>query len=190
MNNIIWMPIDLPKFPIKNFSVETDVHWKFWDFSKLTESDNKNTYAVSSFKQSVDPALVEWFSLFPYKSIRNIKFNVQATDTVLPHIDFVSREKDPELFENNLHNEPCGYRILLRGSRTDSFYMKYKGQEIYSTMPDDTDVYVTRSTDIPHGVKDLPGRETIFTLFEIDEEKHRALIKRSYEKYKKYALLK
>ena len=181
------MPVDIPKFPISDLSFKTEAKWKSWNFAKLTENDN-TPYGVSTLKESLDPRLIEWFTEFPYTTIRNIKFNIQE-NAVKPHIDFTDPNKDLNLFTNNIKSEPCGYRILLCGSRSGSLYVMHKGKKIYVTMPEDTDVYVLGHTNTLHGVDDEPGRVTIFTHFEIDIERHKQIIERSLSKYKDYAVI-
>lgn len=187
MNNILWLPIDLPKFPLPELDMETHTSWAHWDFAKLT-TNQETPYSESHFKDDVNSVLKDWFSNFPYKTIRNIKFNIQK-DVVSDHIDFTRPDIDPELHLNNSQNEPCGYRILVRGNRKDSMYVIDNGKKIYAEMPDDTDVYVLGHTSTLHGVDYEPGRVTIFTHFEIDTVKHQLLIERSLEKYKNYAIM-
>jgi hypothetical protein len=65
-----------------------------------------------------------------------------------------------------------------------------RGEEkIYCNMPDDTDTYVLGHTSTKHGVENDEQRITIFTHFEIDAEKNRALLQKSFAKYSSYAIL-
>jgi hypothetical protein len=187
MNNILWLPIDIPKFPLPDLDLSTETSWAHWDFAKLTTSQS-SPYSHSEIKDDVDETLKTWFGNFPYSSIRNIKFNIQK-DLVSDHIDFTKPELDPQLHENNSMNEPCGYRILVRGTRKGNMYVVHNGVKIYTEMPDDTDVYVLGHTSTLHGVDYEPGRVTIFTHFEIDPILHKQLITRSLQKYGKYAIM-
>ena len=187
MNNILWLPIDIPKFPLPELELETQTSWAHWDFAKLT--NNQDTpYSETTIKDSVDDELKEWFRNFPYKSIRNIKFNIQK-DVVSSHIDFTRPDIDPELHLNNSQNEPCGYRILVRGTRKGNMYVEHNGKKFYTEMPEETDVYVLGHTSTLHGVDFEPGRVTVFTHFEIDPVLHKQLIERSLLKYGKYAIM-
>lgn len=189
IDSIIWCPIDLPKFPISNLTINTSSEWADWKFSKLTEEKN-SPYDISALRPEIIknfPELVKWFELFPYKTIRNIKYNIQ-NNNVRPHTDFTNPSKDIELFNNNLQNEPCGYRVLLSGKRSNSLYVMNKEKKIYTVMPDDTDVYVLGHTCTVHGVDKEDGRKTIFLHFEIDQDKHFSLLKKSVEKYNKFAV--
>jgi len=188
MNNVLWCPIDLPKCPVMP-NTKTDFVWHFWEVTKLT-INNENPYAVTNFTDEVIqkyPELVEWFKLFPYKSIRNIKFNHQIRE-VTKHIDFTKPDLDVDLHKNNSENEPCGYRVLLKGSRKNKLYVIHNDKKIYCDMPDDTDVYVLGHTSTLHGVDDDDDRWTIFTHFEIDSSRHDELLAKSFNKYKKYAI--
>ncbi len=189
MQNILWCPIDLPKCP--SFpKLGHDFTWHFWNVSKLT-INNTNPYAITDFNESVKntyPELVEWFKLFPYKSIRNVKLNLQVKE-VRAHIDFTKPDLDVQLHQNNSENEPCGYRILLNGNRKNKLYVVKDNQKVYCEMPEDTDVYVLGHTSTMHGVEDDTDRWTIFTHFEIDSVRHNELLSRSLQKYKEYAIL-
>jgi len=189
MKNILWCPIDLPKCPIFP-KLDQDLTWHFWNVSKLT-INNSNPYAITEFNNNIKnsyPELVEWFKLFPYLTIRNVKLNLQIKE-VKSHIDFTKPDLDPDLHRNNSHNEPCGYRIILSGSRKNKLYVMRNNQKVYCTMPEDTDVYVLGHTSTLHGVDDDVDRWTIFTHFEIDKQRHDKLLMKSFEKYKQYAIL-
>lgn len=180
------MPIDIPKFPLHMVDIAPSRDWMFWKFQKLTNTTN-GKYDITELNEKISqqyPELVDWFKFFPYRSIRNIKFNEQKT-MVRDHIDFVDPQNDVELFNNNKQNEPCGYRVLVKGSRYGKLYViNSKGQKIYVNMPDDTDVYVLNHTSGIHGVDDEPGRQTLFTHFEIDNITHSTLLLKSFEKYR------
>jgi len=97
MSTILWCPIDLPKCPIIP-DLQPNIVWHFWEYAKLT-LNNENPYAVTNFTDEVMqryPELVEWFKLFPYKNIRNIKLNHQVSE-VRKHIDFTKPELDTRL---------------------------------------------------------------------------------------------
>ena len=190
-NDIVWCPIDLPKFPDLNVDIDPISTWSVWQFFRITEKRN-SPYEVSQITKEAQekmPEIVNWIKLFPYKNIRNIKINYQTAE-VLPHVDFGRPSADIELYENNLENEPCGYRVLIKGNRTNSLYIEQDNKKIYTTLPEDTDVYVLGHTNTIHGVDNESGRNTMFMHFEIDKEQHEKLLINSYEKYKKYAILK
>lgn len=188
-SNILWMPIDIPKCPIHP-TVSNGFIWGYWEVNKLTQQ-RTNPYDASDWTDETKekyPEFVEWFNYFPYKNLRNIKVNRQVKP-VDPHIDFNRPELHPELYHNNNENEPCGYRILIKGTRTKGIYIMRGEEKIYCTIPDDTDTYVLGHTTTLHGVDDDEERITIFTHFEIDAEKNRALLQKSFEKYSSYAIL-
>ncbi len=188
MKNLLWCPIDLPKVP-NLFNEGVGEKWGFWNKTNLTEKQ-ETPYDISQWtKHTLEtyPEFVKWFECLPYKSIRNIKFNVQM-EAVKPHIDFTQPKLNPELFENNVNNEPCGYRILISGKHNNALYVMNNSNKIYCNMPNDTDVYVLGHTSTLHGVNDEIGRETIFVHIEIDKDKHNEILMRSVEKYKTYAI--
>jgi len=188
-SNVLWMPIDIPKCPIQP-TVNNGFKWMYWEVNKLTQQRN-NPYDESDWTDETKekyPEFVDWFEYLPYKNLRNVKVNRQVK-SVNPHIDFYKPELHPTLHTNNKENEPCGYRILIKGSRTKGIYVMRGEEKIYCNMPDDTDTYVLGHTSTSHGVDDDENRITIFTHFEIDNEKHKTLLEKSFEKYSSYAIL-
>lgn len=189
MNNLLWCPIDIPKFPIENFRVPSEFNWNFWNVTKLTE-ERSSPYEQTTLSDEIStqyPELVEWLKNFPYLTIRNLKFNIQI-GTVAKHIDFTRPKLEPQLYKNNSENEPCGYRILLHGSRSHKLYVVRNGVKHYVTIPDSTDTYVLGHTNVLHGVEEDQDRITIFTHFEIDSAKHKQLLEKSIQKYSEYAV--
>lgn len=191
LNNILWMPIDIPKFPIQNFYIAPEQNWKFWDYKKLTVETN-NPYSFSCLSDQIKksfPLLDRWINLFPFVNIVNIKVNIQK-QIVLPHIDFTNPNLKPDLFKNNQINDPCGYRVLIRGERDLKLYVMKDNKKIFVNLPNETDVYVLGQTNCLHGVEEDIGRTTLYLQFFIDENKQKDLLEKSWKKYKKYAILR
>jgi hypothetical protein len=193
MSKLLWCPIDLPKFP-SNLRIKPEIIWKRWNYASLIDRQSGSAYQKTKIKEEIAgeyPELIEWLNLFPIKSIRNLKFNIQL-DAVETHIDFHRREDDEELYQNNNNNEPCGYRVLIKGSRENCLYISHSkdGEKIHCTMPEETDVYVLGHTDGWHGTEKDTDRQTLFLHIEVDPEKHQELLKRSLAKYGKYAIYK
>jgi hypothetical protein len=193
MKNLLWLPIDIPLIPLKNkllndFTSETS--WKYWEFKRLTNKQ-LSPYDVSAWSSETEtkfPKLIKWFEYFPFKNIRNIKINSQL-HTVKRHIDFTDSTGDIALWENNNINEPCGYRIIIKGKRQNALYIEKQDKtKIYCNMPTNTDVYVLNHTAGYHGVDDDIGRCTIFCHAEIDNTRHRELIEQSLRKYQQFAI--
>lgn len=188
---ILWCPVDIPKFPILDFSPDTNKSWADWNFYKLTERTD-SPYDITTFTETAKnqyPEVIKWLENFPYLNIRNVKFNIQKS-FVTPHTDFDFPDKEPHVYKNNQDNEPCGYRILINGKRENSLFVMDGNKKIHTIMPTDTDVYVLGHTSTVHGVESEPGRQTMFLHFEIDKEKHLELLEKSYKKYKNYAIIK
>ena len=190
---LIWCPIDIPKFPYPDFDLpSSSTRWAYWDFKKIAKKDSN--YAIAEIESIIYeeyPDLIEWINLFPFKTIRNIKVNTQIEDCGT-HIDFrykrCKTDADKELWNNNSINEPCGYRTLISGSKTNMQYAIHNGEKIYTTIPDDTDTFVLNSTTLLHGVDAEPGRKLIYMHFEIDTSANEKLIQSSLEKYSDYAI--
>ena len=192
---LIWCPIDIPKFPYPDFDLPSSfTRWAYWDFKKITKQEGRFNYAISEIESIIYeeyPDLIEWINLFPFKTIRLIKFNIQIEDCPT-HIDFryenCKTDADKELWNNNSINEPCGYRTLISGSKTNMQYAIHNGEKIYTTIPDDTDTFILNSTTLLHGVDAEPGRKLIYMHFEIDTSTNEKVIQSSLEKYSDYAI--
>lgn len=189
MKKILWMPIDVPKFPIENFYIQPDKNWVFWNYKNLT-TDRITSYAESTLTDTIKeqyPELVSWLENFPILKICNIKYNIQK-QIVSPHVDFTKPSDNFELYYNNLLNDPCGYRVLLSGSRKEKLYIVTKDGKKYTELPQSTDVYVLGQTNCKHGVDDEDGRCSLYLHFYIDKNKHKELLEKSWVKYKDYAI--
>lgn len=209
MNNLLWCPIDLPKFPMYDIAdlitphLVVDEEWpEYW---KTVAIPNP---LLNAFRKQF-PSLDKWFNLLPCISVERVKLNVQTSPVGL-HVDV-----DPKKWENRniekpsfynlqysnrylyegflnniIYNEPSGYRVILKGNKTNKQYTVINNKKIYTTIPEDTDSFVFSSTEFLHGVDDDPGRQLLYLNFEIDKVKHQKLLQHSLEKYKEYAIFK
>lgn len=191
MKNLLYLPIDLPIMINKDeiydsFKPHSDFH--VWKFMKLTEQvDGK--YGRNHLKESSRinfPSLCNYIDTLPFDAISNVKINVQTQETA-PHVDFTQPEQGKELWENSVNNEPCGYRIVIKGA--PDVVKIHRGEEIVTThLPDDTHTYVINQSSGLHSVVDDPGRITVYTTGFINEDKHDNLLEASLNKYSKYAI--
>ena len=202
---INFMPIDMnivldKQEIIDNFEKTTD-YW-YWSFEKLTHTKNgkygKNDFTDRARKKY--PKLIEYISHLPYTHISNVKINFQ-TAAVKAHIDFqpenqhlarmADKKFDPnegiDLYKDSLNYEPCGYRIVVRGSN-DALKLHINDEIKTCLMPDDTPTYVINHTSALHSVDRDEGRINVYVSGFIDREKHMNILDRSMKKYKKYIL--
>lgn len=189
---LLWLPVAFPKFPItdKLLNLYRDEQFAFWSFSRLTEKKN-SPYDIADWKQEIKeqfPEIIEWVKFLSIISIRNIKINIQDR-SVNSHIDFTMPDKNPNLWNNNNQNEPCGYRVLLKGNSINTLYIiNSLGEKVYCRQPDDTNTYLLRHTDGMHGVEDDTRRITVYFHIEINSENHKIILQESLNKYKEYAI--
>lgn len=192
MSSLIWLPIDYPRLPDISNLLELDnlnEGFAFWRFRRLTKMQ-VNPYCISEWDDWIIdncPSLINWFSNLPFSNIRNVKLNYQ-TQLVKGHIDFTNPINDELLWNNNNRNEPCGYRILIKGSRTNCLWVNTQLGNVQCSMPDTTDVYVLNHTTGMHGVDNDMNRWTIFCHAEIDTKRHEDLVNQSLLKYNAYAI--
>lgn len=192
MTQLLWLPIDYPKLPNIDHLLNIEYlneGFAFWKFRRLTTTQT-NPYCKSEWDTWTlehGSTLIDWFKDLPFSNLRNVKLNYQ-TELVKGHIDFTNPLSDSLLWDNNHKNEPCGYRILINGSRQNCLWVNTSQGNIECNMPEETDVYVLNHTIGIHGVNSDIGRWTIFCHAEIDPDKHRELINQSLLTYSSYAI--
>jgi hypothetical protein len=193
MGRLLWTPIDVPPFPDICGLLEPsrlDEGFAFWKFLRLTEK-KATPYQISDWKPEIAegfPQLLRWFDHLPFLNLRNIKLNLQIRP-VTGHIDFTKPDDDPALWANNHGNEPCGYRILVKGNREDCLWVKKSsGARVMCRMPSDTDVYVLDHTAGFHGVNADSDRWLIFCHAEIDTTRHSEILAKSLGKHGNHAI--
>ena len=74
MKTLLWCPIDIPKCPtIPN--MELDAIFGYWAYTKLTivTGESYKETEFTDLTKETYPELIDWFKLFPYKNILNIK---------------------------------------------------------------------------------------------------------------------
>ena len=108
------------------------------------------------------------------------------------HIDFGDPIKNPELYKHTQEHEPCGYRMVLQGTKFGEVAVSRNDEIIVPRMPEDTDWYAISHTGTLHGtpsnIDDIKDRYVLFVQGWVDKEKNTELISRSLEKYKEYTI--
>lgn len=200
--SLLWLPIDIPQLSIdqkeslfnnyqKDYTSDTA---KAMDSQMFTERLTSERYSISKFKEDYYHTHGFFFDFvnthLPFDQLINVKIHAQYRDSTKSHIDFVKPEDAPALFTNNVSNEPCGYRMVIFGSRKGALHIENsKGAVIYPELPETTDWYCLGSTNVFHSVRTLdPGRMIIFAHGWINAEKHKEIIDRSLMKYPDYAI--
>ena len=188
---INYMPIDIGQSLDKSEILDNfkpDKAWNYWSFEKLTESKG-GKYGKNDITKNAKikyPKLCEYISHLPFTHISNVKINIQK-EKALPHIDFVSKKEGLELYKNNIENEPCGYRLVVKGK--NNVLKLHNNNEVKTCfLPADTDCYVMNHTGGIHSVDDDSGRVVIYISGFIDKEKHLDILNRSMKKYSEFKL--
>ncbi len=125
------------------------------------------------------------------------------------HLDFLKyipgtkTQKNPEFYDHIVANEPCGFRMKVRGTLTGELKAMRGNEEegydwdnpIVARMPTDTDWFVLNSTSLMHGTPDRVAdnidtndRYILVMIGWPDVEKLDELLTRSAEKYKNLVL--
>ena len=95
---------------------------------------------------------------------------------------------------NYINNEPSMYRLLIDGEmHPNSFYVATEGGEKrYTTLPSESPGWVMGGYSCAHGNDEIAPYQKIllYIMGDLDPIKHQALVERSFDKYKDYAILK
>lgn len=177
---ILFLPIDidLTNFNFAQFDKSTKVtstYKTFWESTEISD----NTIVKNNF----DAVLQQ----LPFKKITVLTYKVQQR-RVAPHVDvYPDMLLEPNELEHIKEHEPAGYRFVLSGA-ADSVEVFDGTKWITALSPTVPCCYLLNSTTAIHRVKSDPGRTIIYVRGILDTEKHNALIERSYNKYKDFAI--
>ena len=200
--NISWLPIDLPKFEYSQEVVEDFKKSKTFmplrggfEALRLTTKTSEN-YGIEQWRPDLSESQCKLRDYIdehlPFDQLINIKIHhpTRTRPDDQFHYDFVSPDKNPELYEHNKNVEPCGYRLILQGHRTGELRVIANDKSIVPVMPMDTDWYVLGHTNTAHSNIGYPeDRYIVFCHAWINKEKHQELLERSLVKYKDYAII-
>lgn len=192
-NNISWIPIDVPPMAFKQelisefgsfyttYARQAQRYTKHKDDYGVTTWNDNLTDVQEQLKAYVDAHL-------PFTDLVNIKLQRLFTNDVI-HYDFMSPDKNEALYYHNRAVEPCGYRFVLSGTRQGDLSIIEDDVSYFPTLPEDTDCYALGHTNSLHAcVNFKPDRYILFCHGWIDVEKHYAILERSVQKYKEFAV--
>lgn len=153
-----------------------DIEWD-WSEEALTEC----------------PKLIEYIEKYlPFEKLKYVAA-ISSRGEVPMHFDHTEKisDKERDFYKSN---DPCYYRFLLDGSiNNDSFYVYTKrlGKQ-YCKMPNDSPGWAMGSYSCAHGNDEsLSGRKLLlYVMGDLDKEKHRKLIERSYQRFRDYAIIR
>jgi hypothetical protein len=194
--DILWMPIDLPVFDkkdelVKEFKTDFTADAKSYDVRGQLFLEHSNNYAISKVKEGLTYSqndLIEYCKTnLPFTDLVNIKIHHIKTTGMKLHIDFGDPEKNTEMWEHTNMHEPCGFRMIIKGTKSGDMVVNVDDNNIVPVMPDETDWYAINYTECLHGSNpvstDIDDRYVLFCMGRIDKEKHKELINRSINKY-------
>jgi len=215
---MIYSPLDIPPIPnkqhiIDQFTGDESIAW--WREETLLGEktpgvpfDGPRAWTEKSKKY---PQLVEWIKqYFPFEYFVYVRIARSKSD-VWPHVD-ANYTVAPRphhmtmaqwLIDDIKINEPCGYRFIVSGSRTNLYMCKnydpdYKDESVldqpktYCTIPNETDSFVINHQEQPHGVdvdeKFDHNRIIGFVMGKVDVARHRQLLEKSFSKYQQFTV--
>ena len=124
----------------------------------------------------------------PFTDLVNIKIHHITTTGMKLHVDFGDPTKNPELYKHTQEHEPCGFRMVIQGTKSGDVAVTNNDEVIVPRMAEDTDWYAISHTGTLHGtpsnIEDIEDRYVLFVQGWVDKEKHNELISKSIDKYK------
>lgn len=210
MRDIIFLPLDIPLIPQTDDMVSLfkgDERYVWWQQEVLLGDPDPRVPlgdpAEWNNRSEMFAPLIEHIKRYlPFEYLTYVRL-ARATKSVGLHVDD-NYETPPfphhkaitkDLKAHHLANEPIGYRVILSGSRDTFYFCKdydptYRRElaqpKHFVTIPDDTNFFLIRNYQQPHGVdcNHLDVTRIVgFLLGKVDVPAHEALIKRSAAKY-------
>jgi hypothetical protein len=176
---ILFLPIDidLSNFDFNQFdnSRKLKAFNPYWDSSVIT--------ADTIFKNNFSGILQQ----LPFVKVTTLTHKIQKA-AVGEHVDVYPEMKlSVEELDHIRQNEPSGYRIVLKGN-TDRLQIFNGSEWVTAYTPTAPCCYLLNATAGVHRVLEDIDREIIYIRGFLDIDKHRELIKKSFEKYEQYAI--
>ena len=227
LRNIGWMPIDVPQFDKKEELI-ADFHDDFKDTGYVGDAHDmqiQRVVARSAFEtkfyteddlrfqeKELTPTqrdLLEYCKKYIPIFDPEIRLHKIGPKGMAMHLDFLKyipgtkTQKNPEFYDHIVANEPCGFRMKVRGTLAGELKAMRGNEEegydwdnpIVARMPTDTDWFVLNSTSLMHGTPDRVAdnidtndRYILVMIGWPDVEKLDELLTRSAEKYKNLIL--
>ena len=179
MKNILFLPIDvdLSQLDFKQLDAsKKSGSWQgYWNATFISDETVKQTQLDKILNQ------------LPLTRITRLFHKIQ-TKPVVSHLDC----QDDMIYEDGEYEylksiEPGGYRLVLSGSPKALWV--FDNKEWHNvTLPCVPCCYVINATAGYHKLDVDSNRETIYMRGYVDQAKHQELLKRSFEKYKDYAV--
>ena len=198
--NLLYTPIDIqtPKinedllqfYMDKNAKLHYTGLWYYWTIcAKNIYESSIEEYNANWNNRYNSKVSVEW-----HPNISNVS-NVKSTLQLLPyekitHVNILRQIKDVPLhydvheYENSIPNQMC-YKWLVISNSFDSFYVEPKQ---YIKLPNKNKIFAIKESQVKHGATLSDPKKLIISIFGLYNDKHNALIRKSQEKFKDYAI--
>lgn len=204
LENILLMPIDLPKLSLDRTKV-----LEYFD-SRKTSHQDWHWVNFKKFSQPIDPELCNIFPnlenalrelpLLDFHNHGHFDFREQVVNNK-PHQDPIAKS----LVDSSLG--PTAYKNLVMRDVLETFYVlprssnpdieQYDNRHrtslnpVFPILPDDTDWFVLNNHIGFHGsflAAPTDRKITMFIAGKLDEQKHLEIIKRSIRKYEEFII--
>ena len=205
-SSISFMPLDLPRFDGQDevrASFNPTHTSTIWAQNNLIPSYVKDGLPYDSPRswlpeaRSRMPKLIAFVEEhLPFRSIVNAKV-LKSNDTALGiHVDIGKYDwAGMEFYQHQYEMAPAAYRIILDGEGERILYYTDapdtpREHWVWARMPPSTNSFIHSSVDSLHGAEYYPGlnRFILFIHGWLDPVRHRALLERSYQRYRDYSI--
>jgi hypothetical protein len=204
MNNIMLLPIDLPKLELSRSKV-----LEYFDARKERHQD-WNWVNFKKPNQPIDPELLDFFPdldeklralpLLDYDNNGHFDFREQVLN-IKPHQDPIAKtlvddDLGPTAYKNLVMRDVLKTLYVLPNSKNPDIVQydsrpKEELNPVFPVLPDTTDWFVLNNHLGYHGSFMMPSwcrKITMFIAGSLDSTKHLELMNRSIEKYKDYII--
>ncbi len=205
--DIMFMPLDLPRFDGQD-EVRSNFNAAYtssiWAQNRLVESyarDGLPYWAPRPWLPEARermPKLIAYVDEhLPLTSICIAKI-LKSNDSALGiHVDIGKYDwSGYDFYQHQYDNAPAAYRIILDGEGERILYYT-DGSDTprehwcWANMPATSNSFIHSSVDSLHGAEYYPGlnRYILFIHGRLDIERHQALLRRSYDRYRDYTIM-
>lgn len=181
--SLIFVPVDLDlEGTVPQIQQHAPDHWGWWDNEMLLTRDGL-------WREDLPPDFL-WLrgviESLPFVSLQMIRVSSQFKP-VPPHKDVYPEQVTERTYKALVKNEPCGYRMVLRG-RLDAIQVNTRKGWITCPIPQVPCVYLADTTGTDHRVLDDPDRMIVYIRGVVDPVAHKQLMERSLDRWGDWAV--
>ena len=193
MDNIAFLPLDIPKFDLEHIVSRYKFHphnkwpeaWNCLPVCGKTDAWDADSF-YDAYVNRYEDGEVKW-NVPELKEILQYYPGEVTHAQVLNQKNVIVAHKDTPIIKKQV--EPNGFKILLNNTLEKSFYVKVNGKRHFIELPETTNCFTINEHEVLHGAIMPKYDKYIVSCFGIiDEDRHQRLIEKSLEKYENYGI--